>query len=249
MRKDSRKWRYPKGLSFLFVIGLSFSLGVTPLALNSLAVPISSVPDPRLDNAWVADMVDLLSPDTEDKLNQLFSDLETKNGDEIVVVTVLDTQTFLQPGDFASKLRLAWGLGEKDSTNGIVILISQKENTTSIDMGGIRRLFTGNQYQELVASLDEPLSQENFEANLVTVAQAIINKLEEPTVDLPDTVEQPPTSDAEEQDDFVRIAFVLAFFSILIAISLLGSLIGPFIVLFVPAVFFVCQKAYRLIKK
>lgn len=249
MRKDTRKWRYPKGLSFLFVIGLSFSLGVTPLALNSSAVPISSVPDPRLDNAWVVDMVDLLSPDTEDQLNQLFSDLETKNGDEMVVVTVLDTQTFLQPGDFASKLKLTWGLGENDSTNGILILISQKENTTSIDMGGIRRLFTGNQYQELVASLDEPLSQENFEANLVTVAQAIINKLEEPTVDLPDTVEQPPTSDAEEQDDFVRSAFLLVLFGILIAISLLGRLIGPFMVMFGQALFFVCQKAYHLIKK
>lgn len=238
-------------LSFLIIFGLSFLLGLMPLALNSHAVPISSVPDPRLNNIWVSDTVDLLSSDTEDQLNQLFSYLDTENGEEIVVVTVLDTQTFLHPGDFASKLNLTWELGKKDLNNGIVILISKKENTTSIDMGGIRRLFTSNQYDELLTSLDKPLDQENFETNLVTVSQAIINKLGNPPVDLPNTFEQPLSTDAKDQNSADGILIVFAVVGILVLsafIGLLSTMIWPFLYLSGVAFIFVCKKAYSLIK-
>ncbi|MGR3277266.1 TPM domain-containing protein [Acaryochloris marina NIES-2412] len=259
--------RYPKWLSLLLAFGLSFLLGLFPLAFKSEAVPISSVPNPRLNNTWVADTVNLLSPDTEDELNQLFSTLEAKNGEEIVVVTVLDTQTFLQPGDFARKLNLTWQLGKKDLNNGVVILVSKAENTTSIDMGwglGMRKLFSENQYDELIASIDKPLDQDNFETNLVTVAQVIINKLENPTVDSPvtyekpptvaptNTVEQSPTTDTKDQDssDWIMLIFIaIGMLILLVAFFLLVTIITPFLYLIGQAFIFVLRETYFVLKK
>lgn len=176
--------RYPTWLSLLLAFGLSLLLGLFPLAFNSEAVPISSVPDPRLTQTWVSDTIELITPNTETQLNKMISTLEAQNGSEILVVTVQDTQTFLHPTTFAIKLMETWKINEGGRDNGVLLLISKQENLTLINKGPhILDRFSRAEYDELTESLTQSLTNKgDFEENLVTVVRAIINKLERSTI-------------------------------------------------------------------
>lgn len=79
--------------NWIKTICLTFLLWVMVLPIAPvLAIPISDIPNPRkLNGTWVSDVANILSADTEIKLNQRISQLEARNGSEIAVVTVPDT--------------------------------------------------------------------------------------------------------------------------------------------------------------
>ncbi|WP_205127834.1 MULTISPECIES: hypothetical protein [Okeania] len=60
---------------------ISLSLALMLYSLPSLALTVQDVPNPRQNyGGWVTDMAEILSTDTEAKLNKMISDLEASNG-------------------------------------------------------------------------------------------------------------------------------------------------------------------------
>ncbi len=70
---------------------------------------------------YVSDFANVISSSTESKLNEELKQFEDDTSNQIFVVSVTDYQgTYLE--DYAVKLFEAWGIGQKDRDNGILLL-------------------------------------------------------------------------------------------------------------------------------
>lgn len=126
--------RHHSRLILFLALGVSLFLSLSTLT-PSEAIPVSEVPDPRQDNNWVMDMADLLSLDSEAKLNQMISALEAKNGIEMIVVTVPHIQPLGSPEEFALVLFNTWKVGKRGQNNGVVLLTSKADLHAVVETG------------------------------------------------------------------------------------------------------------------
>lgn len=147
----------------------------------SLAVPLDAVPQPwEVNRGWVTDMAGLLSEATETQLNQCISTLYTKNGIEVVVVTVPETSPSETPQQFATDLFNRWNIAQSEEKPGVLILISQNERRVEIKTG-VRTilLLPNNRVSHVINSLIIPqFKQGKFEAGTLAGTQAIVQALQ-----------------------------------------------------------------------
>ncbi|MGI0492793.1 TPM domain-containing protein [Alkalinema pantanalense CENA528] len=164
-------------LSLLIGGGLLFTI-VAPV----LAIPIHEVPNPRkLHSGWVADTADLLTPATEAQLNQAVTALEAKNGSEIAIVTVADTQPSQSPKAFATELFNTWGIGKQTTNNGVLFLISKADRRVEVEVGsGLHTVLPDRAVTDLLAQKVAPqFRQGQFDQGTIDGVQAILDMLEQ----------------------------------------------------------------------
>lgn len=119
----------------VFCVSL-LSLAVISFAYPARAVKVQEVPNPQqVNRSWVSDAANLLTPQTKAQLNQMISDLEVKNGSELVVVTVPQTVPSATPKEFATSLFNYWKIGKKGQNNGVLLLISKGDRRVEIETG------------------------------------------------------------------------------------------------------------------
>ena len=178
-----------KGLNrslLTFVIGLALSLLLSLASLaSSQAIHWSDIPNPRQDNNWVMDKGDILSLESESKLNQMISALEAKNGIEMVVVTVPEVAPLADTYELALTLFNTWKIGKRGQNNGVIFLASKKEGRAAIEKGsGLRSDLTYEQIDNIIQTQITPqLEQGNFDTGIVNGAQAMIQILENKSED------------------------------------------------------------------
>lgn len=88
------------------------------VALHAQQIPAKPNP-PRLVN----DYVNLLTPDQQQTLESKLVAYNDSTSTQITVVT-LESIGGANPGDFATELGRAWGVGGKEFNNGVIILIT-----------------------------------------------------------------------------------------------------------------------------
>ncbi|MFD1467772.1 TPM domain-containing protein [Hymenobacter caeli] len=96
---------------------------------QSLKVPARPDP-PRLVN----DLAHLMQPQEADALEQKLVAYNDSTSSQIAVVTVptLDGNDI---ADYAEALYRAWGIGQKKTNNGVLVLVAQQEHTARIQTG------------------------------------------------------------------------------------------------------------------
>lgn len=157
-----------------------FSLVITTVPVASSALTVEQVPNPRQTNrGWVADTANLLSSDTEAKLNQLISQLEAENGAEIAVVTIPETTPDLTPKQFATSLFNYWAIGKKDRNNGVLFLISRGDRRVEIETGkGIRTILPDSRVSSIIQLTITPrFKNGDFDGGILAGTQAIVANL------------------------------------------------------------------------
>ncbi|MHC1718582.1 MAG: YgcG family protein [Acidaminococcaceae bacterium] len=102
---------------------------------SSLADAESKIPPkPTSGSIYVQDYANLLSAETKSTINAVSKDLENKTKAQIVVVTVpsLDGQPI---EDYSLELLRAWGIGDKEKNNGVLLLVALKDRQSRIEVG------------------------------------------------------------------------------------------------------------------
>ena len=183
--------RYRFLIAFLLALGFSLLLSLASLT-PSPAISVSKVPNPRQDNGWVTDTADLLSPNSEAKLNQIITALEETNGAEIAVVTVPDTKPSTSPKAFATELFNTWGIGKKGVDNGLLFLVSKNERRTEIETGyGLEAILPDAKVGNILRTQVTPqFKKDNFDAGIINGTQSIINLLQGQSFEPPTPLEQ-----------------------------------------------------------
>jgi len=166
-----------KRTATLGVIGSTIFL--TPLA--SQALTVEEIINPQTTNsAWVTDMADILSDDTETELNHLISNLEQTNGTEIAVVTVPETAPTDSPKTFTTQLFNHWGIGKAESNNGILFLISTGDNRVEIETGyGIEPILSDAQVSKIIDTKITPqYKRGNFDRGTIDGTKSLVSSLD-----------------------------------------------------------------------
>ena len=168
------------------IIGSSLlCFSVIAFPVTSQAITVQEVPNPRqVNNTWVTDKANILSDSTETQLNQIISDLKTKNGSEIAVVTVPDTKPSATPKAFATELFNFWGIGKKGKNNGVLLLISSGERRVQIETGsGIQSILPDAKAVGIIETEITPrFKQQDFDGGTLAGTKALVNVLQTPMV-------------------------------------------------------------------
>jgi uncharacterized protein len=82
----------------------------------------------------IVDAANIIPPAVAGKLTQKLASLEAKSGIQLVVATVKSLEgDEIEP--YANALFRAWGLGEKQRNNGVLLLIAPNEHKVRIEVG------------------------------------------------------------------------------------------------------------------
>lgn len=156
------------------------SLLIFPLLTQALTV--EEVPNPRQQNGgWVTDMANILSPETEAKLNQMIGELEAKNGTEIAVVTVPMTEPAATPKEFTTQLFNTWKIGKAGQDNGVLFLNSVGDRRIEIETGyGVEGALPDARVGHIIKTKIVPAFKQNdWDGGTLAGTEALISILDQ----------------------------------------------------------------------
>ena len=109
-------------------LGLVGGVAWLVLAASAVAQDV-----PRLTGR-VVDRADLLSPSTEATVTERLAAHEDSTGNQIAVLTIPSLEgAVLEP--YATRVFRAWGLGEADRDNGVLLLVARDDREVRIEVG------------------------------------------------------------------------------------------------------------------
>ncbi len=132
--KDAIKLPSRKGICLLLTAIVLFVLCSAPAAWTA----------PNFPNLTgrVVDNANLLTAADETALTQQLAELEQKSSDQLVVVTLRSLQGY-SIEDFGYQLGRHWGIGQKETNNGVLLIVAPKERKVRIEVGyGLEPLMT-----------------------------------------------------------------------------------------------------------
>ena len=109
------------------------------LALLAFAAPANAQTFPKLTGR-VVDQADLLTPAQEADLSSKSDALEQRTGRQLVIATVasLEGRTI---EDYGYRLGRAWGIGDEQKDDGVILLVAPKDRKVRIETGYGARVF------------------------------------------------------------------------------------------------------------
>ncbi len=152
------------------------------LSAPAQAITLQAVPNPRTVagvHTWVSDTANVISPESEAKLNQMLSALEAENGTEMSIVTVNETATFPTPRAFTTELFNTWGIGKATQNNGVLFLISVGDRRAEVVVGyGLDSVLTQSKVEALLSKEAVPdFKQANYDKGISDASKALVTKL------------------------------------------------------------------------
>ncbi len=129
----------------------------------------------------VVDDAQLLSPETERRLDGELAQLEAKTGRQLVVATLPDLQGY-EIEEYGYQLGRAWGIGDKDKDDGALLIVAPKERKVRIEVGyGLEPVLTDALSSVIIQRQIIPAFKAgNMEDGVVAGAEALIRQLSLP---------------------------------------------------------------------
>ena len=150
------------------------------LLLAALALPAAAQEFPKLTGR-VVDAAGLLQPAQVQQIEQLSAQVEQASSRQLVVATVPDLQGH-PIEDYGYRLGRAWGIGQKDANNGVILLVAPKERKVRIEVGyGLEPIMTDALSSVIVNQAILPHFRDgDMAGGIVAGAQAIAEQLKLP---------------------------------------------------------------------
>ena len=152
---------------FLFLVLLMFSAGLgRPVAAQTDAA--AGMPPRPVPFRFVNDQAQMLAPADAKKLESGLRRYADKTGTQVVVVTV-PSLGGREVADYGRALGTAWGVGQRDKNNGLVVLLSAQEHKVTIQPGsGLKSTITPAVTSRVINEMTPSFKQGNYFAGLRT---------------------------------------------------------------------------------
>lgn len=132
----------------------------------------STVGKPAKD-IYVVDNANMLSADTKDKLLSASNDLYDSTGAQFDIVTV-NSLDGVSIEEFSNDLFNEWGIGNKDTNNGVLILVSKEDRKFRIEVGsGLEGTLTDAYCHNELNVLKDSFVKGNYDDGVLTVSNDI----------------------------------------------------------------------------
>jgi uncharacterized protein len=189
------------------------------LALFAVA-PAAAQQFPALSGR-VVDAANILSAETETALTARLEALETQSQRQLVVATIPDLEGY-DVADYGYRLGRAWGIGDKDRNDGVILLIAPNERRMRIEVGyGLEPVLTDALSAEIIRNEITPRFRDgDFDGGVTAGVEAIARQITLP----PEEAQAIAASAAEQSDGAGAVPLIL--FWIFVAIVIFVIVIG-----------------------
>jgi uncharacterized protein len=148
--------------------------------LLCLVLPLAAQAAPQFPalSGRVVDEAGLLSAQAKQSLTQLLAGHEQAAGNQVVVVTVKSLQGY-PIEDYGYQLGRHWGIGQKQTNNGVLLIVAPKERKVRIEVGyGLEGLLTDAISHQIIQTRILPAFKAgHYEQGIVAGTQAIVAAL------------------------------------------------------------------------
>ena len=173
------------------------------LALVLAVQPARAAPTFPALTGRVVDDAHILSPMARAELDQELGALELKNSRQLIVVTLPSLQGY-DIADYGVQLGRKWGIGQKQTNNGVLFIIAPNEHKVRIEVGyGLEGVLTDAMSNVIIEREVVPrFRQKDMEGGVVAGTRALVEQL---GLD-PSTAEQRAAQAEQQQVDQRRYA-------------------------------------------
>ena len=157
----------------------------------------------------MTDLAQILSPDTEAKLNEIISELKSQTGNEVSVVTVSETTPSPSAKAFTTKLFNNWGIGKN---NGVLFLVSKGDRRAEIQTSyAIESMLPDAQVSDIIKKEIIPqFRQGNFEGGILTGTGSLVTKLGGNLASLQNfALDTENTANSNQQSGFIALGILV----------------------------------------
>ena len=157
------------------LLRLSLLLPVCGLAAPCLfAVDVNSLPKPT---GYVSDLAHVIDPADKDDLEAFCARVEQELGVQFAFVTI-DSLGDQPIRDFAIDLARKWGVGDRKSNQGVLLLLAVKDHRDDIETGrGIEPYITDGFAGSTLRAMRPELRDGNYGSALLTAARAMAQQI------------------------------------------------------------------------
>ena len=190
------------------------------LAALCLAVDINSLPKPT---GYVSDLAHVLNDTAKDKLEAFCTKVEQQLGVQFALVTI-DTIGDQPIRDFALDLGRKWGVGDRKSNQGVLLLVVVKDHKLDIETGrGIEPYLTDGFSGSILRSMRPDLRADDYGAALQTAAREMASQIAQGKgITFSDDGTLPPRRQAQRAPKSSGVPFSLIIVGIFLLLWLFG---------------------------
>jgi uncharacterized protein len=165
------------------------------LVLLLVATPATAKEFPKLTGR-VVDNANLLQPAEEAAITQKLAALEQASSRQLVVATVPDLGGY-PIEDYGYQLGRAWGIGQKEANNGVILLVAPTERKVRIEVGyGLEPIVTDALSSTIISQQMLPRFRANdYPGGINAGVDALVQQLQAP----PEEAEQRALAAAQAQ--------------------------------------------------
>ncbi len=143
-------------------------------ALACGAVGVNSLPKPT---GYVSDLAHVVSPADKDTLEAFCTRVEQELGVQFALVTI-DSIGDQPIRDFALDLSRKWGVGDRKTNQGVLLLLAVKDHKDDIETGrGIEPYITDGFAGSTLRSMRPDLRSGNYGAALIAAAHSMAQQI------------------------------------------------------------------------
>jgi uncharacterized membrane protein YgcG len=178
--------RFYRNLFWLISIILTILLLVQPVS-RAQSLDDWSRSQQQENRGWIHDRADLLDWPTEFHLSRRINKLVGRTSAELAIATLSQVEVEQSLRAFGLKLFNAWGIGNRETNNGVLLLVSKNDRRIEIITGkGLGEVLPNAEVSRLIQQEMVPaFQQQQYAAGVTQAVNTIAQRLE---TRLPDTV-------------------------------------------------------------
>lgn len=195
-----------------FVLRLFLALA----AVSGLAQPAAAQTFPERGTAPVVDAANIIDEATEARLTTKLDEFEERSQRQFVIATVPSLEGY-DIADYGYRLGRAWGLGDTENDDGIILLVAPNERRMRVEVGyGLEGIIPDGLAFEYVEGMKPYFRNNDYSGGIEWGADQIIRQLELPPEEAAQVAQQASQPEAGDSGfpigALVWIAFVFFFF-------------------------------------
>lgn len=200
-------------------------LGALLFALLLLLVPgfvAAAIPAPPAKDIYLTDNAQMVQAEDRQNILAIGEDLNQRFGAQLVVVTV-DSLAGEDIESYANRLFRAWGIGDAQKNNGVLLLVAKEDRKFRIEVGyGLEGAITDGFAGEVLDGMTPKFKDGEYSAGISQAYQRLARKIYNEYDAVPP--ENVQVTDIDEEWDLID--YILVFVLVLVLI-VAGYFIGP----------------------
>ena len=158
-------------------LGILIAVSLILLSVCGCKSEVFKYPAPTKE-FYVNDYADVISQADEEKILAKGVALKEKTTAQVIVLTVEDLNG-IEPFQYASDIGNEWGVGDKETDNGVVLLFSRDDREIFIGTGdGVGGFLPDSKTGRIIDTYGlEKLKNNEFSAGITAIYDALVNEL------------------------------------------------------------------------